>query len=252
MSVQFQPFHLHPAGSTVGRPVSRHRHTGDEPGAHCTYGQRCSTPISRLSLNACTILKQAAVINGESPDDRIGILQSMKVFVSSLIANFAPFRQAARTAITTLRHDPVMAEDFGAQPNSPQVACLQGLRQSDVVVLVLGEQYGAKQDTSGLSATHEEYREAKGRKPVIAFVQGGITPDADQAAFIFEVQGWEGGLYRGGFHDAADLQQGVTRALHDYELTKATGPVDADALIKRACDLLPQTDRAAAAIPHHQ
>jgi hypothetical protein len=32
-----------------------------------------------------------------------------------------------------------MAEDFGAVPSSPQVACLQGVRQSDIVVLVLGE-----------------------------------------------------------------------------------------------------------------
>jgi hypothetical protein len=167
----------------------------------------------------------------------------VKVFVSSLIANFGAFRNAAKVATTTLRHEPLMAEDFGAQPNSPQIACLQGLRKADVVVLVLGEHYGAKQPGSGLSATHEEYRDAKGRKPVIAFVQEGVTPDPDQAAFIREVQGWEGGLFRGGFREATDLQQGVTRALHDYELTKAVGPVDADALVARACGLLPRSNR---------
>lgn len=34
---------------------------------------------------------------------------------------------------------------------------------------MLGEAYGMKQ-ASGLSATHEEYREARDTKPVIAFV----------------------------------------------------------------------------------
>jgi hypothetical protein len=69
----------------------------------------------------------------------------MKVFISSLIAGFEPFREAVRSAVTTLRHEPVMAEDFGACPSSPHVACLSGLRDADAVVLVLGERYGAVQ-----------------------------------------------------------------------------------------------------------
>ena len=126
----------------------------------------------------------------------------MKVFISSVISGFEPFRDACKGAVTTLRHQTVMAEDFGARPQSPQVACLQGLRESDLVVLLLGEHYGPVQPGSGISATHEEYREAKGRKPVIAFVQAGITPGADQAALIGEVQNWEGGLFRGTFRTA--------------------------------------------------
>ncbi|WP_300578160.1 DUF4062 domain-containing protein [Phenylobacterium sp.] len=163
----------------------------------------------------------------------------MKVFLSSLIAGFSDMRGAGKAAIETLRHRPVMAEDFGAQPNSPQVACLQGLRDSDVVVLVLGEEYGAVQPTSGLSATHEEYREARGRKPVIAFVQEGIAPGEQQAAFIAEVQGWEGGLFRGSFRDAGALQIGITRALHDFELANAVGPLDPQALVAKAITMVP-------------
>ena len=82
----------------------------------------------------------------------------MKVFISSLIAGLQPLRQAARTAVTTLSHQPLMAEDFGAQAHSPQIACLNGVRDADLIVLILGESYGAVQ-SSGLSATHEEYRE---------------------------------------------------------------------------------------------
>ena len=166
----------------------------------------------------------------------------MKIFISSLISGFAPQRKAARVAITTLRHEPVMAEDFGALPTSPQIACLQGLRQSDMVVLILGDSYGAVQ-SSGLSATHEEYREARQTKPVLAFVQQGVSPDPQQAAFIAEVQGWEGGLYRGGFNDPADLQAGVIRALHDNAVASVVGAVDPDELSRRAAALIPGENR---------
>ena len=105
---------------------------------------------------------------------------TMKIFISSLIAGFSREREAAKLGVNTLRHEPIMAEDFGALPTSPQIACLQGLRESDMVVLVLGSSYGAVQPGSGLSATHEEYREARQTKPVLAFVQQGVTPDPNR------------------------------------------------------------------------
>jgi hypothetical protein len=166
----------------------------------------------------------------------------MKVFLSSLIIGMEPFRAAAREALVTLRHEPIMAEAFGAQPNSPQVACLTGLRQSDVVVLILGEHYGAVQP-SGLSATHEEYREARGCKPVIAFVQESVARDPRQSEFLKEVQGWEGGLFRGGFASTDDLRIAVTRAVYDYALANAVGPVSPEELLTRAKALLP-TERS--------
>jgi len=166
----------------------------------------------------------------------------MKVFISSIIGGFGPYRDACRRGVTTLRHEPVMAEDFGAKPHSPQIACLQGLRESDVVVLVLGEQYGVPQ-ASGLSATHEEYREAKGKKAVLAFVQSGMNPDADQAAFIQEMQTWEGGVFRGSFKTPDDLRDGIIRALHDFDLARQAAPVDPKALISAAIALLPEEDR---------
>jgi Domain of unknown function (DUF4062) len=162
----------------------------------------------------------------------------MKVFVSSLISGMESLRAVARDAITTLRHEAIMAEDFGARPNSPQVACLTGLRNADVVVLILGERYGAIQ-ASGLSATHEEYEEAKGRKYVFAFVQEDVDREPQQAALVREVQSWESGLFRGGFKTADDLRQAITRALYDHALANATGPVDQEEMAKRAVALLP-------------
>lgn len=166
----------------------------------------------------------------------------MKVFISSLISGMEDIRLAARSAVTALGHQPVMAEDFGAQARSPQVACLDGLRQSDVMVLILGDRYGAVQP-SGLSATHEEYREAKGRKPVLAFVQERVNPDVAQAAFISEVQGWEGGLFRAGFVGPDDLQPTITRALHEWQLANAAGPLNPPELLERALALMPREQR---------
>jgi len=157
----------------------------------------------------------------------------MKIFISSLITGMEAFRAAARDAISELGYDPVMAEDFGAKVHSPQVACLDGVRQSGLVVLLLGAEYGARQ-TSGLSATHEEYREAKGIRPIIAFVQDGITPAADQAEFIREVQAWEGGLFRGSFSTPEQLKGRVIRAIHEWQVSTAAGPLDPEELLRQA------------------
>ena len=83
----------------------------------------------------------------------------MKVFVSSLIGGYESYRDAVVEAAEMLGHTVLRAEDLGATPASPQQACLGLVRDSDVVVLLIGEHYGAVQP-SGLSATHEEYREA--------------------------------------------------------------------------------------------
>lgn len=167
----------------------------------------------------------------------------MRIFISSLISGFEPQRAAARRAVITLRHEPVMAEDFGAQPNSPQISCLQGVRGSDMVVLILGENYGFVPAGSSLSATHQEYREARETKPVLAFVQQGIFPGPEQAAFIEEVQAWEGGLFRGGFVAVDDLQDGITRALHDVTLANATAPVDEEEMTARALAMFEPENR---------
>ena len=93
----------------------------------------------------------------------------MNVFLSSVIDGLEEYRHAAIAAIKSLRHTPIVAEDFGAMDVSPQQTCLDGVRTSDVVVVLLGSRYGHRQE-SGISATHEEYREAKERKPILAFV----------------------------------------------------------------------------------
>jgi len=81
----------------------------------------------------------------------------MKVFIGSPIGGLEPFRDAAGRAAGALRHEVKRSEDFGASADTPQQACLAGVRWADVVVLLLGARYGDPQP-SGLSATHEFWR----------------------------------------------------------------------------------------------
>lgn len=166
----------------------------------------------------------------------------MKIFVSSLITGMEPFRAAAKAAIGELGHTAVMAEDFVPGPRSPQVACLSGVREAALTLLILGGEYGVRQQ-SGISATEEEFREAREARPVIAFVQNGVAQSADQAAFVKDVQGWSGGYFRGAFDDPDDLRRKIVRALHEWELSIASAPVDQQGLSAAARALMPVEPR---------
>ncbi len=163
----------------------------------------------------------------------------MKVFVSSVIRGFEPYRDAAVRAAQMLGHEVIRAEDFGASPDSPQQVCLAGVRAADVVVLLLSERYGWRDPDSGLAPTHEEYREARERHPVLVFIQGSVTPEAAQRTFIEEVQSWGSGHYTQRFASPEALQAAAIRALHDFELSRAAGSVDEGEMLARATALVP-------------
>lgn len=161
----------------------------------------------------------------------------MKIFVSSVAQDFGIFRSAAAAGVTALGHQPLRAEDFGASPASPQAACLEGVRSSDAVVLLLGSRYGSVQ-SSGLSPTHEEYREARDTRPVLAFIQRGTEPEPQQREFIREVRGWEHGHFTSDFTNTEDLRDSVIRALHDYIVASEVAPIDDGQLTARARSLV--------------
>ena len=106
------------------------------------------------------------------------------------------------------------------------------------MVLILGERYGVVQQ-SGLSATHEEYREARESRPVLVFIQQATQPEPRQLDFILEVQGWEHGHFTARFADADDLRSRVMRALHDFTLANEAAPLNEAELLDRARALLP-------------
>lgn len=81
----------------------------------------------------------------------------MRVFISSVIRNFEIYRAAARKAVGLLQHEAIMCEDFGARSESSEVACMSEVDQADVVVVILGADFGFQTPT-GESVTQQEFR----------------------------------------------------------------------------------------------
>lgn len=136
----------------------------------------------------------------------------MKIFISSVITGFEDYRTAARRAVELLGLDPVMAEDLPAQPVTPQQACLEGVRMSDLYVGVLGPRYGTPA-ASGRSPTEEEFEEARGlSKPVLLFATRERMEEA-QAALLDRIKSWDEGVLYARFETPEQLKDEITRAL---------------------------------------
>lgn len=166
--------------------------------------------------------------------------------MSSVIWGLEEFREAAVRAAMSLQHEVKRSEDFGASSASPQQACLTGVRWADVVILILGGRYGDPQP-SGLSPTHEEYREARERSSVLVFVQSDVIREPVQEGFLGEVRDWVSGHYTASFSSPPELHDAVVRALHELELAHAAGPLDENEMLQRARDLVPDPYRTSEA-----
>jgi hypothetical protein len=163
----------------------------------------------------------------------------VRVFVSSVITGFEPFRAAAVEASALLRHEVIRAEDFPARTVSPQQACLEGVREADVVVLLLGDRYGSRQ-ASGKSATEEEFEEAVRSKPILVFDQLGVERDPDMTEFVRRVQDWAGGSLTTSFDTPSALRDRVIAALADHAVREQAGRIDDGELVNRARAFLPR------------
>ena len=162
----------------------------------------------------------------------------MKIFISSVIVGFELFRDAVEEAAQALGHEVIRAENFAATDSSSRIACLRGVREADLIVLLLGERYGTALPPKGISPTHEEFLEAKNEKPILVFKQSGVSAEAAQISFIELVEAWDEGHHRRAFADADELKREVLRAIHEYELRSASMPVDAVAMERQAVQLL--------------
>ncbi|MGE3477382.1 MAG: DUF4062 domain-containing protein [Rhodospirillaceae bacterium] len=167
----------------------------------------------------------------------------MKIFISSVIRGMGEFRTAAARAVRNLGHQPIMAEDFGAEADSPQKVCLRGVITADAVIAIVGAKYGDTQ-SSGLSATHEEVKEAKLRGcPMLTMVQSGVSREPAQAGLLTELQDWSTGTFTTDFVSADDLLDKLSGALHNLDLTRATGPADPAEMLQRALSAFSETER---------
>ena len=163
-----------------------------------------------------------------------------RVFVSSVMTTYEEYREAARAGIRQANCDAVLAEDFAAQSSSSRNACIDGVQSADALVLLLGPRYGWVAP-SGRSATEEEYQEARRqRMPILVFVQGGVTREADQQAFVDRVEDYIHGHFRKSFQDSEDLKQLVEEAVMERNWGNAPRNLEgAEERIRTALDLRP-------------
>ena len=162
-----------------------------------------------------------------------------KIFISSVIAKYADCREAVAAAARAVDCEVIRAENFSARPETPQQACLNELRKSDIVVFILGATYGVRQN-SGLSATHEEWKVAiNEQKPILVFVEELSYRDREQTEFIREVEQWEGGRFRRSFNSPSGLQEMVTQALHNWIIKEVSIPISKEDMLIRANQVLP-------------
>lgn len=87
--------------------------------------------------------------------------RALKVFLSSTFEDLAVERQAVLDAIQRLDLEPAAMELFGASDQTPLKACLEAVRRSSLLVLLVGHRYGALVPELDISYSQAEYEEAQ-------------------------------------------------------------------------------------------
>lgn len=161
-----------------------------------------------------------------------------KVFVSSVMQGFGPFREAARSGIAAAEREPILVEDLPSRGDSSRTACLDLVAAPDGLILIVGKR-GGWTAPSGLLVVEEEWREAQQRRlPVRLFVQEGIERDAEAERLVREASDYVKGLFRRTFTDPASLASEVERAVATIEpLPTDAMPFDSDSLRALALDV---------------
>ena len=93
------------------------------------------------------------------------------VFLSSTSKDLTSYREAAYRAIESLDgYHCVRMEDFGARSEQADDICGQKIRESDLVVFLVGPSYGSR-NPRGISYTQSEYEAAvRANKPGLVFM----------------------------------------------------------------------------------
>lgn len=146
-------------------------------------------------------------------------MPAKKVFISSVRRGLEEERDSVPALISAIGHMPRRFEDFTAQPRPSRDACLAGVGEADVYLLLLGAHYGDPLPDSGLAPTEEEWTVAKRRGiPIVVFRKDSIEPEATQAEFMRRVEDYVTGRFRDTFSSTNELLPKVAAILRSLEL----------------------------------
>jgi hypothetical protein len=161
---------------------------------------------------------------------------SFTVFVCSTFSDLSEEREGVLDAIRRLKlaHDSM--EFFGARAEQPIETCLQEVRKSDVLVVIVGHRYGSIVPDLGISYSEAEYTEGyRLNKPCLVYMRDENVPilprqmerDPEKLKLL---EKWKEGL--NSRHTVASFQDGnrlavqvaadLARTIQDLEETTKT------------------------------
>jgi hypothetical protein len=96
----------------------------------------------------------------------------LTVFVCSTFSDLSQEREMVLDAIRRLKLQHDSMEFFGARAERPIETCLQEVRTSDVLVVIVGHRYGSMVPSLGISYSEAEYAEAfRLKKPCLVYMR---------------------------------------------------------------------------------
>jgi hypothetical protein len=101
----------------------------------------------------------------------------LNVFVCGTYRDLIEEREAVLESIRRLQYQHDSMEYFGARPNTPIETCLDEVRRSDVLVVIVGHVYGSLVPGENLSYSEAEYQEGyRLGKPCLVYVRDEDIP----------------------------------------------------------------------------
>src|SRR5438132_1574309 len=101
----------------------------------------------------------------------------MMVFVCGTYRDLAQERESVLDAIRRLQHQHDSMEFFGARANRPIDTCLEEVRKSDILVVIVGYLYGSLIPGDQRSFTQAEYEEGyRLEKPCLIYLRDPTAP----------------------------------------------------------------------------
>lgn len=102
---------------------------------------------------------------------------SLTVFLCSTYSDLSAERTAVLETIRNLQLQHDSMEFFGARPAQPIETCLEEVRSSDVLIVIVGYKYGSLVPGAAISFTEAEYSEGYNlRKPCLIYLRDENVP----------------------------------------------------------------------------
>lgn len=179
---------------------------------------------------------------------------TLTVFVCSTFSDLSSEREAVLDAIRRLQLQHDSMEFFGARAEQPIEACLEEVRRSDVLVVIVGHRYGSLVPNLGISYSEAEYSEGhRLGKPCLVYIRDENIPvlprhmERDPEKLVL-LEKWKSILQQR--HTVATFQDGqklavqvaadLSRTIQDLE---ETAKARAEARSQSTGDLLGEVER---------